>query len=343
MFPALVMGFALILNNSCKKDTNGIDENDGLDTTNIEIFGHRIISEKYYSSVLPNSEKIFTYSANKLSRITYTSDINESAEYLLEYPDGNKIIVTCITKTDSTINERKNELKLVNNRVVEIIHYSEGYMAGKTEFIYKNSGLIESVKEYYYNKKAWDLHREETFVYFSGQLTQRISINNYTSSLDYKYEYSYKGNEINEIVEYNKGYSGSGAWNMVWKNVFTYTAGKITEIQNYDYIVVIGWDLFGNEEFKYDDNGNLVEHSEFTHGDVEPWQKSDFTYEAGSGNFRQIYGIIDDWFPIFPIPNLPSPGSDMHMGNHMGTQNTSSLMNLLGQHNRPGSGIGLYR
>jgi hypothetical protein len=103
-----------------------------------------------------------------------------------------------------------------------------------------------------------------------------------------KAEFSYNGNEIKEMIQYNRI---NNKWIEFIKKVYTYTDGKITRIDKYEYYNN-NWDPEGYIEYSYDSNGNLIRNNNIV-----------YTYEEGTGNYRQIIFKNNPSPYLEPIPN----------------------------------------
>ncbi len=270
----------------CRKDSSN---------NNVETFS-RIVSEKNYSGDVLEGVTLYEYSNNKISKISY-SDPNSSSEGYLEYPGENLITGSYTDNYYGDVQNGTIEIKLDNNSVIE---YNDG--EEKYSFSYNSSAQIEEIILY----ESDILASVDNYIYSSGKLVQRIYAEYGGGDVIWqdKREYTYTGNEINEITGYIKE---GDAWVSSDKEVYTYTSGKITKIQRYSYQdnswVIYPW----YQEYKYDTYENLVEYAVIYPGNEGSMEKTTYSYEEGEGNYRQIYYAID-FYPTYPIPNKKSLG-----------------------------------
>jgi len=66
--------------------------------------------------------------------------------------------------------------------------------------------------------------------------------------------YTYDGDHVDEII--SSYYSGSD-WIEDYKDVYSYTSGKVTKIEYY-YNYTGDWEKDEYMQFSYDENGNLT-------------------------------------------------------------------------------------
>lgn len=290
-----VMLVILSVLTSCKKD----NDNNGV------ISEYRIVSEKIYDEDQQlDGESLYEYSDNKLSNASYTDD-TESEEYHFEYPSENKILVNYTElyyDDDFDDHEGIFEITLSDNKVIEVVED----MQWKTIITYNASGDIEKAKSYNYYD-GWELREETTFKYSSGKLVQITYQEYYGTMYEHKDEFTYNGEEINEIVCWQKE---DGIWMGNFKYVYTYNSGNIIKIisYNYDEDYEVWWECESNY-FNYDSHGNLISY-EYVVGD-EYYEKTEYSYEEGRGNFRQIFNSMYYYAEecTFPGPVKKSAGT----------------------------------
>jgi hypothetical protein len=289
---------------------NGCTKNDNPNGT--DTFSHRIISEKSYSDDILKGEVLYEYSGSKITKCssTYLSgaiapggDVSVSKITTFQYPDKNSITGTYTLKYDGVIQSVSDiEIKLVNDKVTEIIEGED-----RITVTYNSSGQIEERTEYESDR----LSGNATYSYSLGKLIEMLNVSYEGSSVyQNKYLYTYNGDEVDELTELDKE---GGIWVPSGKKVFTYTDGRITKIQNY-YYQNDSWLMSPYyEECKYDSFGNLTEYSAIYTENVTHTSKIKYTYEKGSGNYRQIF---DAGYYSFtePRPNKKSTNSKIMFG-----------------------------
>jgi len=274
VFKLSLFGLAMLLvTPACNKDEDGALQ-----------FTHRIVSEKEYYNNQVDYETTYEYTNNKLTAIREVGD--DAYTILISYPDANTIAATGADFGTAT-------LKLTNNLVTEVLMGTDE----KTLLSYNSDGLVTSVKEYEFDV-SWILEYESTYTYSSGKLVL-ISEIEYGSEGNYedKYTFSYNGAEINEQIG---SYKDGNTWIDDYKMVYLYTNGKITKITYY-YKNSTTWAEDGYEEFTYDSFGNLT--ASIWGGETA--YRTEYIYEKGNGNFRQIFGAVDFEYG-YPIPNKKS-------------------------------------
>ena len=99
--------------------------------------------------------------------------------------------------------------------------------------------------------------------------------------MDYKYEFSYSGGNLSEILEF---YFDNDSWVNSDKEVYLYSGNKVIQIDDYDYYND-SWELDDSEFFSYNSLGLLESISQSGEG----WTEEEiYTYEEGVGNYRVL-------------------------------------------------------
>jgi hypothetical protein len=276
----------LFLISSCKKKDDGLPE-----------FTHRIISEKDYSNNQLSYESTFEYSGNKLSKMS-AQEGNTTYQALFSYP-GNKIVLKTSLTDGNNIYLDTTTLILNNNRVTEfLMAYDQ-----KIALSYNSEGIIQNVKSYIYDER-WILADERTYTYNSGKLVTSITIlYGSGSNFESKSEFLYNGEGIYEKITSTRW--SEGIWSDYAAYIYTYSAGKISRITSY-YKNGTVWQEGGYNEFSYDKDDNLIKISKMSGG--YEYNKTEFFYEEGSGNYRQIFEFFEYEYPA-PMPNKKSQTS----------------------------------
>lgn len=277
------------------------------------LFTHRIISLKMYSNDQLENQGTVEYSGNKISKISLTDYYNDTIRgtyvYLFTYPDADKISATFSqTEGNQTITYTL-DVALTNNKVTERIEASV-ISKSKTTFSYNPDGKVEKIKIYRYDS-SWILSSENTYTYSAGKLVQ-ISDIVYGGTINYESKdvFSYNGEELKEEIHSYK--QSEGTWTESGKNVYTYSAGKISKISMY-YKNGTEWTVSGYEDFSYDSDGNLITESYNYNNNID---KTEYTYQDGSGNFLQIIDALGgNNNPMYPTPNKKSRKMEMKINN----------------------------
>ena len=271
----------LLIISACKKKDSGSTG-----------FTHRIISEKYYSNDVLQGEGTYEYTGNKLTSMSGTSD-NWTYEYTITYPAGNKINVDYSETDGVNPYESTIVLTLENEKVVEVLDGTED----KYTYSYNSDGTVASYKEYYLDG-SWILGYESTYTYNSGKLALIHSIEYGDVNWEDKYTFSYDGDVLTDQVH---TYKEGDAWTNCHKYAYTFTSGKISNIA-YTYFDGSAWVSSGNDEFSYDEHGNLIE---MIYSSDNYTDRSEYTYEEGNGNFRMIAESMEYEY-MYPLPNKKS-------------------------------------
>ena len=289
---------ALLLTvSACKK------KNDGTLT-----FDYRIISESSYANNLLDYQTTLEYSSNKISKVTstdYANGISNGNEvYNFTYPSATTLHATSSSTQGTQTTTGTVDITLVNNKVSESIMIS-GTDKNKTTITYNSDGTVNKISSYSYTT-TWILSMEQTYTYTSGKLTQ-ISEIEYSGTTTYesKYVYSYSGDELSdEIYSYKQT---GGTWVESYRNVYIYTAGKISNITEY-FKSGNAWTISSSNDFTYDSNGNLIKESSGTY-------RTDYAYEDGSGNYLLLNEAFGGNNDFYPTPHKKSQNMEMQGNN----------------------------
>ncbi len=299
---------AIILSiSSCKKDDNPGDPAAG---------SFRISSEKYYSQNVVSGTTTYTYANNLLTKENYVED-SYTEEILFTYPDANTIIAA-ITSTEGNL---EAHFTLENNKITEFI---VPLQESKMSFSYNSDGSISESVSYYLDGTTWYPEMITTSVYSGGKLTTVNygeddglgTIVNYQ-----KDEIYYNGNEISEIIT---SYFDGDIWFDAEKVVYLHEAGKKVKISNFYSWDGTNWEVDYFTDYTYDENGNLISSAE--NGDAA--YRTEYTYEAGKGNFSQIFGFLD-YERFEPAPVKKAGGI---LQNLVKPQSQSDLKSLVKSH-----------
>jgi hypothetical protein len=273
-------------------------------------FDHRIISMASYSGNQLEDQTTIEYSGNKISKVAssyYNNGTSSGNEvYNFTYPNATTIHATTSSAQGTQTTTGTVDVTLANNKPTETIIVS-GSNKDKTTFTYNSDGTVNKTSSYYYTT-TWILSSERTFTYTSGKLTQ-ISEIEYSGTTTYenKYVFSYNGDELKDEIHSYK--QTGGTWVESYKNVYTYTSGKISNIVEY-YKSGTSWIVSSSQDFVYDSDGNLIKESSST-------SRTEYTYQDGSGNFLLL------------IESLGGMGNDMYPSPHKKSQKLKSVLNIV--------------
>lgn len=288
---------------SCKKKSDNQGENSST--------GYRIIQEKNYYNNLLEDRTDFSYSGNNLTEIfgyTQGTKAGPDGKITLEYEGGNisrvsvfanisgawsimeealavsytgslpaERIITTYDDTGSVTNQVRYTDTYLNGQVNEEKSYSmqdgSWVLEYRDQYIYNAQGQLQNIRSYF---GSGDQRAAVTYLWQNNLIVEEQSSNT-DSSLLHKVEYSYSGTSLTGEV----------------RSVF---------IDN-------SWTQTGTTSYVYDTQGNLSSQTDryTTPSDVF---RLDFTYEAGKGNFRQLYvvmGAAPLWNGApFPMPTKSS-------------------------------------
>jgi YD repeat-containing protein len=302
----------LFIISSCKKDKSTLEDY-------VSPFNYRIISEVWYENDQFSEEFTYEYSGSRLTKI---SSLSDWIKMNFQYPDNNKITFD-YHESDGLDNTYviSGQITLSDNKVTEINMDEEG----KVTYNYNSEGKISKIR--YYDPGSSVYYEEDVFTYNSGKLIQIIiSYLDEEPPNDFRYVYTYNGNEHNEQF-YSHRVSG-GPWEEWGKSGYTSKDGKISKITDYNYYNS-EYTEQGNEEYSYDNFGNLIET-------VENWNSTqtfriEYTYEEEGGNYRQIFDYLEgvgceiDYDPSF----APKPNKSQSNGQHNLNSHFPAPLNLL--------------
>jgi hypothetical protein len=262
-------------------------------------FDHRIISSSSYVNTLLDYKTTVEYSSNKISKVSstgYSNGVSNSTEvYNFTYPSSTTIHATTSSTQGTQTTTGTVDVTLADNKVSESIMVM-GSDKNKTTFTYNSDGTVNKISSYYYST-TWILSAEMTDTYSSGKLLQSSIIGyNGTSTSESKYIYSYTGDELKDEIHSYK--QTGGTWVESYKNVYTYTAGKISNITEY-YKSGTTWTLSSSTDFTYDSDGNLIKES-------SPPDRTEYVYEDGSGNYLLLTNAFGDNNYLYPTPHKKS-------------------------------------
>jgi hypothetical protein len=268
---------------SCKKDE---DKNK-----------FRIVSEEFIDNGDSYGESTYEYMDNTISRYYYEEDQDYSAEAIFDYSEENKIVINTTENDAGDESESEIKITLSGGNITEF--FEEG--DHKEVYTYNESDQLVKAKEYDDSGNGLVLYKTTTFTYDGGKLVESLEKYEDTES-QYKSEYAYDSDGyLEEEISY---YNSNSEWVEENKDVYSYTTGRVSEINYYyfdlDHWVKDNW----HEEFVYDENGNLVESTEFDENNDEEWTTK-YTYEEGSGNYNQIFGsyyAMGSDYIFYPLP-----------------------------------------
>ncbi|MCB8999448.1 MAG: hypothetical protein H6540_05185 [Bacteroidales bacterium] len=282
----LVLGLAtVIIASSCNKDKSS----EGNQT-------YRVISETEHYDTTQTFAANYTYSNNKISKAVMVSG-EENGEIIFSYPNENSITAS-YNIGDLTI---PVEFTLEDGLITEFFMED----TQKQNYIYNSDKNIQSYTSFSFSDGIWEMDETTVFTYTDGKLVKTVT-SSYGIETDMTV-YSYEGDNISEVI--TSYLDQDGLWVDYDKSVLTYTAGKVSNIV-LSYYYISDWFEDSQISFSYDKNGNLTKRSQvFSY--YEGSYVTDYVYEAGSGNYGQIFGFID--YEIHdPRPNKKSAG---HKGN----------------------------
>lgn len=275
---------------SCKKDNTSVDTGNTGNNTK----GFRLVSSKAVygfsnsTSVVSNYE----YSNDKISKVTIVttnspadSKYNCSEVYLFDYTVNNKVSIN-YNRTGADPFTYFEELRFANNKLIEV--WSSG---GDLKITYNATGLKEKEEGF----EKGNLTSTTNYLFNSGKIIESNSVSDGVKRIEFTV--SYIGENINEV-----------SYSSTQKDVYTYTSGKITKIQNRMFVNNI-WinNIYGGvNEFSYDVDGNLIEETYRSNLNDDAGRIT-YTYEKGMGNLHSVaFGLDFDWeylfFNLYPLP-----------------------------------------
>lgn len=271
------------------------------------LFNHRLISQSYYSNNILTGQSSVEYSGNKVSKIFETGYnngvVSHTSTYIIAYPSNNSINASVTNIENSQTSTETWDITLSDNRVSESTYiYSGGKY--KTSFAYNSDGKVTKTSEYDYTT-TWVLSSETNYTYNSGKLIEQTTTwVGHTPSYQAKDIVTYTGEEIKEIVHSNN--QAGGALVEWGKDVYTYSAGAISKISEYNKnTTTSAWTASGVfTDFVYDSDGNLISESR-----TEPYAggiiyRDTYTYQDGSGNVLQLAEAFSGSNnSLYPLPH----------------------------------------
>jgi hypothetical protein len=293
----------LLLTVACKKDGNDPGSK------------YRVTEWTGYYNDVVESHAHFEYNGNKISlmqieQLGYSDQY--SSKIVVSYPDENSALLICLSKEGSAWEQcGKNLLTYDGGNITQFMDYS--FNAGswepyyKSTYNYENGKLSEEI-DYYYGSGNWVANHKTTYHYNGNKLSEEMSYNFQEDwKLDYKEIIYYNGDKFDSIVGYN---IFSGSLYQDYKYTFNYEGNLIKTMNSYNYEEG-DWIFDVSDSFQYDIHGNLTSMSEQDDSDS---YKIEFTYEAGTGNYRDLF-YYDDyfWYQMVPGPTKTDPANrDFH-------------------------------
>ncbi|MEA3476708.1 MAG: hypothetical protein U9R60_00890, partial [Bacteroidota bacterium] len=120
--------------------------------------------------------------------------------------------------------------------------------------------------------------------------------------------YQYQGGLVDLIysLEYN---AGTNDWDTTGTVGVEYAGGKVSKAIYMTHDMG-AWIHDMDVNYQYDSHGNVISWNEIYQPDGDSW-KIDFTYEAGAGNFRQLFAHkgYGEWGFWQPFPTKKSTHS----------------------------------
>ncbi|MBN1339795.1 MAG: hypothetical protein JXA03_10760 [Bacteroidales bacterium] len=307
--PALLAFMILVtglLFSGCKKDD---DDDDNPAPSN----AYRIIEEIFYEDGQEDTRDVIEYADNKIKRVTnydYSAKAwSFASKDELSYPDASTVeIITYDYDDDNWIEDDKEVIKFANN-------------------------LWSESTSYNFDGAAWNPTSKSSYEY-SGTKLMKMTDYDYLGGIEIavmKMEYGWGG----EILLYATTFSFDGtAWQEITKDTITYEEGVIAKIEtfsfgsnafvtrhefayesgklksisiyNVDFLEI--WHLAFVFSYLYDEAGNLIEQTQvIDYMGISKTYETVYSYEKGSGNFRQLWGAGNGWYSWYPIPTK-NPG-----------------------------------
>ncbi len=247
----------------------------------------------------------------EVARITINYDANNRLTEVTEYDSiaaQNKVlfsvnyddVIETIAYDEGEFNE-KLLVTLENDRTIRReIHawnFSNWITESISEYSYSDNKLVYSFQTLFTNLIGSEANRAIAFVYENELLTTVNDTIYYDDGLSRsigKTEIQYDGNSVTELAEYDYYNSGSEeGFILSDKEIFSYDINKIF-IDKYEN-TYSGEEFRGTNEYTISDKGSLLSFLPYD----SPYE-TNFIYEEGKGNFRDIfYSPIDR--------NLPTP------------------------------------
>lgn len=295
--------------NSCEKDE---DEN-GDDTPQQE--SYRIEEEVKSEDSQNVSKETYEYSGEKISKVMIYDyngkdlwEEDQKDEY--SYPDAATVVITNFEMVSGEWEENdKEEIRFANGVWSEHITYNhdgvEWNPSTKTAYTYQGSQLVGMIDYDYVGGMEIAVYKIDFT--WNGDKVQDATSYNYQEN-DWKKVtkdtiYYQDGTTIEKIETWS-----FDAQEVVQRVVFAYQGGKLESMTTYIVDFMGNWNQVFKNSYEYDEHGNLSKHTNFTDylGTTKTFV-SRYSYDKGSGNFRQIWGQNSGWFSWYPTPakNLP--------------------------------------
>ena len=182
------------------------------------------------------------------------------------------------------------EMKIVDGKIMEI-KYTYPNSVYREVFTYSRDKILKI--ENFYNE---ELRYKYECTYNGDNLVEIIEYDYYEGfeELRYKYEFTYTNGNLTQILGL---YNNEGVWVNSDKDIYMYSGNKVVQIDDYDYYDG-NWQLDDSEYYSYNGEGLLESISES--GDGWTWEEI-YTYEAGKGNYRLLYGD-GVYYDVFNYP-----------------------------------------
>jgi hypothetical protein len=288
---ALILLASLFLIVTCKKDdVNGPK--------------YRVVEWNDYYNGVQDGKSLLSYAGDKISSISQYNYYSrgDSSVTEVEYPDDNSIVMTDYFKGNGSLMEsHKQVMEIQDGQVTQLTTYS--FHEGIWEPEYKlnltmgGSGnlILEEILAFYYNEE-WDPIVKKINEYDGSRLIQSIYYYYYEDEwfISFKEVIAYNGDNIVNIIDYE---FLDGSYYENYKYDFQYDGKNMTRIDTYEYDSA-AWNPGGYISFTYDQFENLESIT-----DIDGY-KTEYIYEEGKGNYRQIYfnsgGLLSNMY--LPMP-----------------------------------------
>ena len=285
---ALIFILSLLLLSACKKDNPG----GGINTTNYYRLSELTAADENMLDV----KIVFTYEDNKVKEaLKYDYTMKEqwrlANKNVLTYPEANKAINThyVFIPNDSSWNEEfKHEISLENGNITEDILYFWNNVwepFDKWMHTYSNDLITQSFR-YERNNWEWTSRDRHDYIY-EGDLLKQVAMyipetEGWALVKDMHYEYEYT-----QLKWIYTMMGVSGIWDTAFKTRLYYKNNRVYISDDYS-MTQSGWTLSSTNDYEYDDHGNIIK---WQNVDLNPvsYFRLDFKYEAGKGNFDQVF------------------------------------------------------
>lgn len=271
---------------------------------------YRVTSITHISDGQPFWQEVISYSENRISLIIiYQIDHNtgtktEKYRITYSYPDS----LTCLEEIQDSptgVFHLATQYTFEGGQVSHIVTYfsSMGVTTEDQQWIrtYTGNNLESSTYDKFENG-AW-VHQEQYFYDYYGSVIVQGSVYEYDQDWypTYKEVVNFAGDRIDYIYKYE--FDGFN-FNKNYKSQYSYSDGKITEIDYYS-LEAGQWKMeLYFDSFEYDKNGNVKRWRTAYHGLNDEIENVEFGYEKGTGNWRQLN---DHWYDHFHLMTIPAP------------------------------------